>query len=475
MSEKREFPILKGKLLSDLDANGYKILGAKLEVPPEAIKEAIGELLSAKADKSVVDELNKSVASVTTETQRLARDSRAKDDLAVYGFSGGTTEYYLADKFLPVTGPEMYDFSKITFAPGISAGIETIQVFDANGFHFGSFRADTLGWFVGDVVSFGGKNPETVTLSSRFVGGSLEVTGAKLLTSDEVVTPSSSARPGQAAAAKGVYDNFKRKQSAKSSPNVNGKSTSFIDKISQDAQGVITATKKSIPNAGVGSAGVVCLYGANVLDFESGNCDWAKDRRLFGEILSDDFGAASNHALMYTTLGHVRFFYLDPYEDNSRVCYVYPSPFCHDICYMPYAAPDAVLFKFNNTTGGPWQQLSSRTWGPDEWSGSKKAIVEIDAFDISDRVQLHLYDSNDDRLAVTGMAYGECGKDDWNVITPGVINRFYLEMNYNRLTIIKYAFPQYLYEYGSASYWSSYYSSYWSSYYSSYWSSYWSS
>ena len=34
MSEKREFPILNGKLLSDLDANGHKIIGVDIEVPP---------------------------------------------------------------------------------------------------------------------------------------------------------------------------------------------------------------------------------------------------------------------------------------------------------------------------------------------------------------------------------------------------------------------------------------------------------
>ena len=52
MSKKREFPILNGKLISDLDANGFKILGADIEVPAEKIKEAVAPELEAKADKT---------------------------------------------------------------------------------------------------------------------------------------------------------------------------------------------------------------------------------------------------------------------------------------------------------------------------------------------------------------------------------------------------------------------------------------
>jgi hypothetical protein len=57
MNEKRELPILNGKLLSDLDANGHKIIGVDVEFSPEKIKEAIapeleelGEAIATKAD-----------------------------------------------------------------------------------------------------------------------------------------------------------------------------------------------------------------------------------------------------------------------------------------------------------------------------------------------------------------------------------------------------------------------------------------
>ena len=43
-----------------------------------------------------------------------------------------------------------------------------------------------------------------------------------------------------------MQDEFKRKQTAKSSPTAAGNALSFIDTVSQDAEGVITATKKSV-------------------------------------------------------------------------------------------------------------------------------------------------------------------------------------------------------------------------------------
>ena len=47
----------------------------------------------------------------------------------------------------------------------------------------------------------------------------------------------------------------KNTQTAKTSPSASGNSTSFIDTITQDAQGVITATKKTVPDAAVASSG----------------------------------------------------------------------------------------------------------------------------------------------------------------------------------------------------------------------------
>ena len=51
----------------------------------------------------------------------------------------------------------------------------------------------------------------------------------------------------------------KTKQAAKASPSASGTSLSFIDSVSQDSNGEITATKKSIPSASVSQPGVVQL------------------------------------------------------------------------------------------------------------------------------------------------------------------------------------------------------------------------
>lgn len=58
MSEKREFPILNGKLLSDLDANGHKIIGADIEVSSEKIKEAVAPELEALGEE-IAGKVNK--------------------------------------------------------------------------------------------------------------------------------------------------------------------------------------------------------------------------------------------------------------------------------------------------------------------------------------------------------------------------------------------------------------------------------
>ena len=265
---------------------------------------------------------------------------------------------------------------------------------------------------------------------------------------------------------KTALDNYKRVQYAQTSPSTYGNSTAFIDTIRQDAQGVITATKKSIKEAtNPYDVGLVRLIGSRVSEFESRGGYYDRDRMLFGAIKSDGlYGGASNQALAYTALGHVRFFDLDPYQNMEHICYVEPIPFCHDIYYMPYGFPSyggLVKFIFDQREDFPWTRVSTFSDRENEWTGGKKAVVEIDAFDLRYDVNVE-FSGEGVRLAVTGSAYGNCNKDEWNRITAGMVNRFYFDMNYNRLTVIKYAFPQYIYDGVGSSYWDSYYSSYWS-------------
>lgn len=54
-------------------------------------------------------------------------------------------------------------------------------------------------------------------------------------------------------------DSYKPLQTAKTDPTASGNATSFIDTITQNANGVITATKKTIPSASTSQAGIVQL------------------------------------------------------------------------------------------------------------------------------------------------------------------------------------------------------------------------
>lgn len=64
----------------------------------------------------------------------------------------------------------------------------------------------------------------------------------------------------------GHEGSFKVKQTAVSSPSASGTATSFIDTISQDANGNITATKKSIPSASTSAAGLMSASDKSKLD-----------------------------------------------------------------------------------------------------------------------------------------------------------------------------------------------------------------
>ena len=57
----------------------------------------------------------------------------------------------------------------------------------------------------------------------------------------------------------GLWGKVKHKQTAKTSPSASGNTTAFIDTISQDAQGVITATKKNITEGSTSVKGIVKL------------------------------------------------------------------------------------------------------------------------------------------------------------------------------------------------------------------------
>lgn len=60
-------------------------------------------------------------------------------------------------------------------------------------------------------------------------------------------------------------DGYKTKQTAKTSPTASGNATAFIDTISQDADGVVTATKKNIPTASASATGLLSSTDYNTI------------------------------------------------------------------------------------------------------------------------------------------------------------------------------------------------------------------
>lgn len=77
MSEKREFPILNGKLLSDLDLNGHKLLGeggggSSVEVVPPDNSAVEGQAADAKDTYEVIEAIYDHISDIEAENIKLS-------------------------------------------------------------------------------------------------------------------------------------------------------------------------------------------------------------------------------------------------------------------------------------------------------------------------------------------------------------------------------------------------------------------
>ena len=73
-----------------------------------------------------------------------------------------------------------------------------------------------------------------------------------------VVVSEGSSKAWEKIGAKNIdLSGYKTKQEAKTSPTTSGTTAAFIDTISQDENGVITATKKNVQSASTSQAGIV--------------------------------------------------------------------------------------------------------------------------------------------------------------------------------------------------------------------------
>jgi len=72
-----------------------------------------------------------------------------------------------------------------------------------------------------------------------------------------------------------LSSNYKPKQTAKSSPSASSTDVAFIDTISQDANGVITATKKTVRSASTSQSGLCPQLAGGTTKFLRADGSWA--------------------------------------------------------------------------------------------------------------------------------------------------------------------------------------------------------
>lgn len=146
------------------------------------------------------------------------------------------------------------------------------------------------------------------TATTYGIGTSANYGHVKLSNSVSSSSSTSSGIAATPAAVKTAYDlansvdsklsNYKTKQSAISSPTTNGESLEFIDTISQNANGEITATKKIIPNATTSVKGVVQLSSDISETSESFAATTKVVNEVYGEIAAVDSKADNAISLL---------------------------------------------------------------------------------------------------------------------------------------------------------------------------------
>ena len=137
----------------------------------------------------------------------------------------------------------------------------------------GTLSADTLRTNLGLSSAMHYRGKATVAISD---GGTQDptITGYDFtndkMAGDVIIDSSSSMEyvwSGTAWERLGSETSFKTIQTAKSSPSASGNTTAFIDTISQDSNGVITATKKNVTTASTSAAGIIQITKANLNSF----------------------------------------------------------------------------------------------------------------------------------------------------------------------------------------------------------------
>ena len=199
------------------------------------------------------------------------------DGTAVWGADNNNT--YTAGAGLTLTGNEFSittgGVTNAMLAGSIANGKLTNSSISIAGTSVslgGSISADTLKTNLGltSAMHYIGKTTTAITDGGTTTTVSIAGTN-KTVTSGDVVIDSNSEYEyvwnGDNWERLGPDGSYKVVQTAVSDPTANGNSTSFIATISQDTQGVITATKKTVPDASTSTKGIIQITNTNANSF----------------------------------------------------------------------------------------------------------------------------------------------------------------------------------------------------------------
>lgn len=173
-----------------------------------------------------------------------------------------------ADEAVTITMPTIPTTLKSPKALSITVGNNAAVSYDGGTAKSVVITPETIG--IPNVMQYAGQTATTQTLADGSATAAITLTtGSYTAKRGDVVIDSSNSREyiwdGSKWELFGVdnISSYKLKQTAVTSPTASSTTIAFIDTISQDAQGVISATKKTVRNATTGQTGVVQI-GSNI-------------------------------------------------------------------------------------------------------------------------------------------------------------------------------------------------------------------
>ena len=237
----------------------------------------------------------------------------------------------------------------------------------------------------------------------------------------EVVAPNSSAKEGQAADAKAVFDNM--------NPTVQSGTTSsstFVTSITRNASGKLEYKRGSIPEASPYIKGKAYLYGTDILDHSS-DMEFIRPAEIWGIIAGggDHTVAASGKSLALVGAGGVYYRSWERYQGELNLC-----PWVNQMVHFYDYIPGYIHFFFDDLWDYSYFGWSSVVT-------AMRCALTVDMTDARDSIPVTFADERW-HCSIGGVTVA--GRGRWDELTPGVVNRFEIEKNMDSFFIKKYEF-----------------------------------